>query len=110
MHLEEPAGREMGLLEPSEWAGAQWIASALVGEPRTGSPAPFLRRGFALEGAVAHARLYVTALGVYEFYLNGQRMGDDVFRPGWTEYGKRVQVRRDRPPAARPERRRGHLG
>ena len=78
-----------------------------------------------LDAAGRAARLYVTALGLYEFEINGQRVGDDVFAPGRTEYTKRVpyhvydvtaaaprrrkRVRRDprrrlvlRPPAHRP--------
>ena len=87
----EPAWWEMGLLDAAEWSPARWIGSPLAGSPTVGSPAPYLRRDFTLGQAVASARLYVTALGLYEFYFNGSRVGDDVFRPGWTEYRKRLQ-------------------
>jgi alpha-L-rhamnosidase len=40
---------------------------------------------------VARARLYATALGVYEPWLNGRRVGDWALIPGWTDYRKRVQ-------------------
>ncbi|WP_367124409.1 family 78 glycoside hydrolase catalytic domain [Streptomyces phytohabitans] len=54
------------------------------------SPAQ-LRRAFRLPGgAVARARLYVTALGLYEAHLNGARVGKDQLAPGWTDYRKRV--------------------
>ena len=36
------------------------------------------------------ARLYATALGAYEMFLNGKRVGDDVLAPGWTDYRERV--------------------
>src|SRR5690606_21376404 len=36
------------------------------------------------------ATLYVTALGLYEAHINGRRVGDEVFRPGWTDYKTRV--------------------
>ncbi|WP_317236162.1 family 78 glycoside hydrolase catalytic domain [Niabella hibiscisoli] len=36
------------------------------------------------------ARLYVTSLGLNEFYINGQRIGTDYFLPGWTDYNKRL--------------------
>jgi alpha-L-rhamnosidase len=52
---------------------------------------PHLRKGVTLEKSVKRARLYASALGVYEFYLNGQRVSLDVFNPSWTDYNKRVQ-------------------
>ena len=39
---------------------------------------------------VASARLHVTALGLYEARLNGQRVGDAFLTPGWTDYEQRV--------------------
>lgn len=37
---------------------------------------------------VRKARLYVTARGIYDIYLNGKRMGEDYFNPGLTQYNK----------------------
>lgn len=54
---------------------------------------PYLRRGFTIGRPIARARLYATALGVHEIALNGQRIGDDRFSPGWTDYRKRVRYR-----------------
>lgn len=81
---------EMGLLARDEWKG-EWIGSALTGGKNTDTPCPFLRKEFCVEEQIVAARLYVTALGVYEFHLNGQVVGEDLFTPGWTEYRKRVQ-------------------
>ncbi len=39
---------------------------------------------------MAWARLYVTALGLYEARLNGQRVGDARLAPGWTDYAQRI--------------------
>ena len=36
------------------------------------------------------ARLYVTALGLYEARLNGEKVGDAFLAPGWTDYGQRI--------------------
>src|ERR671916_2196062 len=100
----EPAAWEMGLLERSDWIG-KWIG---LGEgppqdfePPTGDEyddvgpglirSPYLRKEFRLEKPVGRARLYATALGVYEPYVNGERVGKDVLAPGWTDYRKRVQ-------------------
>ncbi|MCB9844462.1 MAG: alpha-L-rhamnosidase N-terminal domain-containing protein [Phycisphaeraceae bacterium] len=52
---------------------------------------PYLRRALMVRGRVARARLFVTALGVYEAYLNGMRIGDERLAPGWTDYRQRVQ-------------------
>mgnify|MGYP005850726555 FL=1 len=80
----QPAWWEMGLLNRSDWKG-QWIGSTLVGGPRTGAPSPYLRKRFRLDRPATSARLYVTALGLYECYINGQRVGEDQFVPGRTE-------------------------
>jgi alpha-L-rhamnosidase len=88
--VSAPAFWEAGLLERGEWRGA-WIGAALAGGPETGAPSPYLRTIFNVGKKVATARLFATALGLYEFHLNGQRVGHDVFTPGWTEYKKRVQ-------------------
>jgi alpha-L-rhamnosidase len=88
-----PAGSafwETGLLARSEWT-AQWIGAPWHGSGHTGSPAPYLRRSFKLAQAPVSARLYITALGLYEAYINGKRVGDDHFTPGWTDMRKRVQ-------------------
>jgi len=52
---------------------------------------PYLRRGFGVSKPVTRARLYATALGVYEMSLNGARIGDQHLAPGWTDYRKRVR-------------------
>ena len=85
-----PAFWEMGLLHAADWHG-EWIGAALAGGPETGAPSPYLRTIFNVGQKLRSARLYATALGLYEFHLNGQRVGQDVFTPGWTEYKKRVQ-------------------
>ena len=53
----------------------------------------YLRKDFVLGKPVAKARLYATALGLYEMHLNGQRVGDHLFAPDWTDYTKRVRIR-----------------
>jgi alpha-L-rhamnosidase len=85
-----PAWWEMGLLARSDWQ-AQWIGAALVGGPRTSIPAPFLRQTITLAAPPTQARLYVTALGLYELTINGQRVGEDRLAPGWTDFTKRVR-------------------
>lgn len=51
----------------------------------------YLRKPFQLKSPVQRAVLYATALGLYEVQLNGQRVGDQVLAPDWTDYRKRVR-------------------
>jgi alpha-L-rhamnosidase len=92
----EPAAFEMGLLSPADWS-ARWIAHVvpdLVSEPeeiRRLRPTPLLRRRFNVSSLPRRARLYITALGLYEAYLNGTRVSDERLAPGWTDYNARIQ-------------------
>ncbi len=52
---------------------------------------PVFRRVFSLNKPVKKAILYITAMGVYEATLNGNRVGDFIMAPGWTQYEKRHQ-------------------
>ncbi len=81
---------ETGLLQAGDWT-AQWIGPAPTSSDSLPSPSPLLRRGFRVDEHVRSARLYVTSLGLYELYLNGQRVGDQLFTPGWTSYRRRLQ-------------------
>jgi len=85
----ERAFWEMGLIERADWR-AQWIAGTLTGGRWTPVPAPYLRKTFFVGARVNRARLYATALGLYEARLNGQRIGDIQLAPGWTDYRRRV--------------------
>src|SRR5215213_8889874 len=56
--------------------------------------APLLRTEFVLEeghGSVARATLHATAHGIFEGYLNGQLVSDDILSPGWTSYEWRLR-------------------
>ena len=75
-------GRE-NVTPPAQAGPPDMVARALA-------PAPYLRRAFMVGKAVASARLYVTALGLYEARLNGRRVGDAVLTPGWTDYAQRI--------------------
>jgi alpha-L-rhamnosidase len=85
-----PAEVEAGLLEPDDWR-ARFVAPDWDEDTSRPQPCPMLRREFELRGAVARARLYVTALGVYEVQLNGAVVGDHVLAPGWTSYQHRLR-------------------
>ena len=49
---------------------------------------PMLRTVFSSKEKIIKARLYVTARGIYEMYINGDRIGSDYFNPGITQYNK----------------------
>jgi len=85
-----PASWETGLLMPADWT-ASWIGTAPASNDSVALPSPLFRRAFRLSGPVASARVYATSLGLYELYLNGQRVGDQLFTPGWTSYHRRLQ-------------------
>ena len=53
-------------------------------------PAQFLRKEFVVEKSVKRATVYASALGNYELHLNGRKVGDAYFAPGWTDYNTRV--------------------
>jgi alpha-L-rhamnosidase len=54
-------------------------------------PLPLLRRGFVVGKGLKEARIYASALGLYEISLNGRKVGDQFLAPGWTDYSKRIQ-------------------
>ncbi|GHO64113.1 alpha-L-rhamnosidase [Ktedonobacter sp. SOSP1-52] len=86
----EPALVEAGLLQAEDWS-AQCIRPAWDEDPSIDQPAPLLRRAFTVRPGLASARLYITALGVYEAEMNGVPVGDHVLAPGWTSYHHRLR-------------------
>src|ERR1035441_4801980 len=62
-----------------------------LGNPWTPDSVKALRHSFTVHAPVKSARLYATALGAYEVFLNGKRVGDDVLAPGWTDYRQHVK-------------------
>jgi alpha-L-rhamnosidase len=57
------------------------------------SESPLLRTELDLSAPIAAARIHVASLGYGELYVNGERVGDAVLDPGWTDYRKRVLYR-----------------
>ena len=56
------------------------------------SPLPLLRKEFSIEQEITKGRAYVSALGLYEISLNGQRISSNHFEPGWTDYNHELPV------------------
>ena len=83
--------------DDAAWAAAQQLGPAgmapwgeIAGPENRQLPARMLRREFAVEKKVRRATAYVSGLGLYEFYLNGSKVGDQVLSPGLTDYTKRA--------------------
>ncbi|SEM17663.1 alpha-L-rhamnosidase [bacterium A37T11] len=72
------------------FATAQWITVPYA-EPEGRRPVPVFWKSFAQRKKVTSATLYITALGMYEAQLNGKKIGQDFFTPGFTRYDKRLQ-------------------
>ncbi|MEQ8472884.1 MAG: family 78 glycoside hydrolase catalytic domain [Marinoscillum sp.] len=81
---------EMGLLEISDWS-ADWITVPWTEDISKSEPCPYFRKVFGARKRIRSARVYASALGLYELEINGQKVGNEVFTPGWTNYHKRLQ-------------------
>ena len=90
-----PARWTMGLLRPDDWQ-ARYISfrdqTPVFQDTKRLflPPARQYRKEFAATKPVKRATIYATALGIYELHLNGQRVGDARFAPGWTDYRQRA--------------------
>ncbi len=105
----KPAMWSVGLLKTEDWRGAEWIGydkareeTKTVEQPSSGKkksagvllpPPVLLRTEFRAEKRVKEATLYASALGLVDVELNGKRVSEDWFTPGWTDYTKRVYYR-----------------
>jgi alpha-L-rhamnosidase len=82
---------EMGLLDADDWE-ATWISAV----EETDSvphvlPSPYFRKEFIVTESIKSARLYISGLGYYETFINGQKVGDHVLDPMLTRYDRRVR-------------------
>lgn len=80
----------IGLLKKEDWE-AKWIGFSedeYPDSPET-NPAPYFRKEFKLIKPVKSARVYVSGLGYYELYLNGNKVEDYVLAPAPTNYDQR---------------------
>ncbi|MEO6733831.1 MAG: family 78 glycoside hydrolase catalytic domain [Ferruginibacter sp.] len=83
-----PAFFQMALLSPADWK-AKWIEPGLKEDSLR--PSPLFRKEFNSPKKIKSATAYITAHGLYEAQINGKRVGDACFTPGWTSYHKRLQ-------------------
>lgn len=96
--------------ESSTWSETQKYTTALIDSKPTAAwisfkddspfhkeakklhlPSPrYYRKSLTNDKKITKAIAYASALGIYELHLNGKRVGDTYFAPGWTNYRKRV--------------------
>jgi hypothetical protein len=89
-------GWQQRLFDDSSWkTAAEWTQqsgpmNAPLGHPWIPDSVKELRHAFDVAKPVKSARLYATAMGEYEIFLNGKRVGEEIMAPGWTDYRERV--------------------
>lgn len=89
----EKASFEMGLLNSSDWK-AEWIRGDYKANKKTCRyGVDCFKKSVCLDSGktLIKARLYATACGIYEFQINGNKAGESVLAPGYTDYNKRLQ-------------------
>jgi alpha-L-rhamnosidase len=88
--LEFGPGWQQKNFDDAGWKNAiackQGTGDDSFGHPWIPDSVKRFRRAFEVKSPIKSARLYATALGAYEVFLNGRRVGDDVLAPGWTDY------------------------
>lgn len=75
-----------------DWIG-KWITDGdyhLKKGKESPSPMTFYKR-FVCRDGIKHAKIYTTALGIYELFINGEKAGRDYFSPGFTSYRNQLQ-------------------
>lgn len=100
----QPAGQNALIsgitIHGSQWDSIFWSDDSQIREegdaglvtwsPAEESGAPMLRKTIQTRADLVSARLYTTARGIYEYYINGERLGKDYFNPGSTDYRFRI--------------------
>ena len=81
---------EIALRHNRQWE-ADWIFHGGLEIAGLSVPSPYFRREFEIPGPVRKARLHIAARGLFEAHLNGQKIGNDLLVPGWTDFRKRIQ-------------------
>ena len=95
---------QMGLLQPSDWEGAKWIAYEKIPDTNKIIPLvhlngkkawgkrldilPLFRKEFHSVKKIKSATAFISGLGHFEFFMNGQKVGNNYLDPGWTNYSK----------------------
>jgi alpha-L-rhamnosidase len=95
--IHAPEGWQQKDFDDSSWKPPiAWEQPGLAIHPWIPDSVKTLGRDFVTRQAagltpIKSARLYATALGAYEFFINGKRVSDQVLAPGWTDYREHVK-------------------
>ncbi len=90
----DPAWFETAMMDAGDWH-AKWIGDERKNPGKDEEyfredRMPLLRKEFSAAKKIASARLYISGLGYYEAYINGEKVSDHVLDPGWTTFRKQV--------------------
>ncbi|NMA19873.1 MAG: family 78 glycoside hydrolase catalytic domain [Lentisphaerae bacterium] len=84
-----PVHFETGLLENRDWGNARWIWYDRNNYSTT-APSPYFRKTFYVRPGLRKARLYITARGCFNAYIDGVKISPDYLAPGWTDFQKQI--------------------
>lgn len=93
-HGEESEFSETSYFETTIFSKSEWKAKFITAEKldeASDSKGKHIRFEFEAHKEIDSARIYASALGMYELRLNGTRVSNALFTPGWTAYNKRLQ-------------------
>uniref|UniRef100_UPI0032165567 family 78 glycoside hydrolase catalytic domain n=1 Tax=uncultured Draconibacterium sp. TaxID=1573823 RepID=UPI0032165567 len=89
MDWSQTAHWEMGLLKKEDWQ-SDWISAPhLLSKKEWKLPSLLFRKEIQIEKGIKNARVYISGLGYYELYINGNKVGDHVLSPNQTNYDRR---------------------
>ncbi len=92
----KPAYWSMGILNYNEWKSTRWIGMDEAFQwddvsMHSRLSARHLRKEFEAQKAIKQAKVYIMGLGLYELYINGNKIGDQVLAPVPTDYNHNVK-------------------
>jgi alpha-L-rhamnosidase len=93
---DENAHFSIGILTYADWKSTRWIGYEKLSKEDSVSQfsrlsARYLRKGIELKKPVKSAKVYIMGMGLYEFYINGNKIGNQVLAPVPTDYTKNVK-------------------
>lgn len=80
------ASFETGMMDQNNWKGA-WISDSYDYNIK---PAPWFRHEFSIQKKIKSARAYIAVGGLYELYLNGEKVGNHRLDPMYTRFDRRT--------------------